>query len=320
MFEGARLKLTGWYLIIIMIITIGFSAVIYKMVAVEIDRFAIRQQIRVGMFVFEPEWASETKKKLILNLAVIDGTIVLVAGVLGYFLAGQTLGPIGRMMEEQNRFVSDASHELKTPLTALKSAFEVHLRDKRPKIGETRELMAEALSEVNKLQRLVEALLRLARHQNNNGQATVKKRINISDTVETAIKRVGPLADNKKINILFERSESTVLGVGQNLEELWTILLDNAIKYSPEKTDILIKVIRGVKKTSVIVSDSGVGIARNELRHIFDRFYRSDKARTSGGYGLGLAIAKEIVESHGAKIEVESKVNKGTSFTVSFQN
>src|SRR5690349_4348223 len=143
MFENARLKLTAWYLVIIMAISLMFSCVIYTSINTEFQRFE-RIQLRIHEDIQEgfpippprfgrpdPEMIEESRKRVVLILAVINVSILFLSGIAGYFLAGRTLKPIKKMVEEQRRFVTDASHELRTPLTALRSEIEVGLRNKQ---------------------------------------------------------------------------------------------------------------------------------------------------------------------------------------------
>lgn len=288
MFNSARLKLTAWYLLVIMLVSVTFSMMIFQMQVAEWSRFERRFH-----FVF----AQEAAERLTVFLVVINGGILVVSGSLGYFLAGKTLKPIKEMVEEQNRFIADASHELRTPLTALKSALEVNLRDKK--------LLKDCLEQVNKLQSLTESLLQLS-----NNSLKLEK-VNFSEIVKTAIAEIEPKAKQKGIVVKKAFEEAFVLGDKYALTDLVVILLDNAIKYSPKKTVVTV----GLQENILTVSDQGIGIAEKDLPHIFNRFYRADPART-GGYGLGLSIAKKIVEAHQGTIEIASEVNKGTTVTV----
>src|SRR5260221_12833600 len=140
MFQSARIKLTTWYLVIIMTISICFSAFVYRLLSEEFDRFDRIQRYRFEHIIQDgqlppphmipdPSLLNEVKQRLVIALGLIDLFILIVSGILSYFLAGRTLKPIQSMVDEQNRFISDASHELRTPLTALKSSMEVFLRD-----------------------------------------------------------------------------------------------------------------------------------------------------------------------------------------------
>jgi signal transduction histidine kinase len=339
MFHSARLKLTAWYLLIIMIVSVAFSFVIYRVLSKEIERFERIQRFRIEQKLQEgrlplpeerwrrfpnqirfanPELLKETKQRILLMLVIVNLGVLLVSGGLGYFLAGRTLKPIKEMMEEQNRFISDASHELRTPLTSLKTAMEVALRNKNLTLAEAKDLIKESIDEVNKLQSLSESLLQLAQYQkaNNNLQFT---KILLSEVAEEAIKKIEPLAKQKNISIKNQVSQLEITGNKLALVDLLVILLDNAVKYSFENTSVTIASHKTDGFVLLSVKDQGMGIAEKDLLHIFDRFYRADYARTKtkeGGYGLGLSIAKKIIEDHHGSIDVKSKLNKGTTFIV----
>ncbi len=163
MFQKARIRLTAWYLLIIMAVSIMFSSIIYHIAIVEFTRFELRQRTRMEKRIQEmprfkqgdlyvmpelpapTELIEEAKERILGTLFILNSGILVIAGFLGYWLAGRTLKPIQVMMDEQNRFISDASHELKTPLTSLKSAIEVHLREKNPSEQDARTLFKEGI-------------------------------------------------------------------------------------------------------------------------------------------------------------------------------
>jgi len=335
MFKIARLKLTGWYLLMIVFVSLTFSSVIYQGMTVELDRFANLQRTRVerrlqdefvdnwrqpptNVFIDNPELVLEFKSRLLTFLVEVNGVILGLAGVLGYFLAGKTLKPIEDMVEEQNRFITDSSHELRTPLTSLKTALEVGTRDKKMKLNEAKILIKESIAEVERLQSLSEGLLRLAQYHKGEKRASFA-RVSLSYLVSRAIKRVGLIANKKEIEVVNRTMEMEFEVNEEAIEDLLVILLDNAIKYSDKKKKvILISEVVG-RKLYLKIRDEGIGISENDLPHVFDRFYRADKSRvkTNGdGYGLGLAIAKRIVETHGGEIKVKSELDKGSEFIV----
>lgn len=317
MFKAARLKLTAWYLLIIMVISFSFSGIIYSMVSMEMERFVHSPRFRDSQIpIIEKEVLEESRSRLIWNLIEINGVILIISGTLGYILAGRTLSPIQKMLEEQKRFVGDASHELRTPLTALKSMLEVGLRDKNMDIKEARLLISESIEETDKLKNLSDSLLELARE---NKQKISFEKIKVSEIVREAIKKVGVNSQKKNIKIISTVNGTIIKGNRDKLSELLVILLDNAIKYSPKSSQVKISAKKGKNHAIIKVSDQGQGIAEKDLPHIFERFYRADAARahqTEGGYGLGLAIAKKIVEEHSGRISVNSEVNKGTEFKI----
>ncbi len=329
MFKQARLKLTIWYLLIITIISLSFSALIYKLISLEINRFAYSQRFRIEQRfqnfdhpvppppLIDDDLIVESQKRLLINLTIINGVILVVSGSLSYFLAGQTLRPIQQMTEEQKRFISDASHELKTPLTGLKTLFEVSLRDKNLKLIEAKNVIKKGLTQTNQLQLLSESLLELNYLDSvvslNLQSVSVKKIIN------EAVKKIKPKADSKKIEIKTKAVADKVKVDQSKIEELVLILLDNAIKYSPQSSQIKLTATKTDKNIILKVIDQGRGISESDLPHIFDRFYQANQARTknsSSGYGLGLCIAKTIVKQHHGQIEVKSRLNKGSEFKV----
>lgn len=320
MFRSARLKLTAWYLLIIMAISLFFSCAIYLNINSELRRFERFQSIAPARELrspprLDPEMIQAARSRLVTTLGILNVVILGLAGTAGYFLAGRTLQPIADMVREQNQFVSDASHELRTPLTSLKSTFEVYLRNKKRTIHEGDNIISESIAEVNKIQSLSDSLLTLTTPHDDG---TFSK-INTEEIISKAIKNIQPVARKKHITLAYSPKPITITGNMDRLTDLITIILDNAIKYSPPKSTVQIT----TKKTDLLaiieVRDEGLGIEKKDIEHIFDRFYRADSARSkagTGGYGLGLAIAKQIVQSHKGTIVVESEPKKGSSFVV----
>jgi signal transduction histidine kinase len=240
----------------------------------------------------------------------------------GYFLAGRTLRPIKNMLDEQNRFITDASHELNTPLTALKTSLEVNLRDKKLNLDKAKKVLSSNLEDVNNLQSLSEELMEVIMYQKQNGNFKIV-RVELSAIVKTAVEQVKALAAKKRITIKVDAPKAFIMGDEKSLKELFVILLDNAIKYTDSRSPINLIVRKKDPNVNISVKDGGVGIKKEDLPYIFDRFYRADRARTKqgiGGYGLGLSIAKRIITLHNGNIRVESEVGRGSIFTVTFPN
>lgn len=330
MFTSARIKLTAWYLLIIMAISLSFSLFIYRMLSQEIYRFARAQRFRIeGRFFIanisppplDIELINDTKKRLVMTLVVVNGTILAISGTLSFFLAGRTLTPIKEMMDEQNRFISDSSHELRTPLTALKSSLEVNLRDKKLTLTQAKRLMADNIRDVNELQALSDGLLTLTRYGTPSNIYKVEP-TSLMDIINQAISKVDPMLISKNITLNNHIHDIVISAHRQSLIDLFVILFDNAIKYSSSGSTILVSSTTKGKLVNVSVKDEGVGISQKDLPKIFDRFYRSDSSRTKtdvGGFGLGLSIAKKIVDNHHGQISVTSSPDKGSTFTVSLQ-
>jgi signal transduction histidine kinase len=230
------------------------------------------------------------------------------------------LQPLEDAIEEQNRFTADASHELKTPLAALRSEIEVALRDQKFGISDAKKLLNSNLEEIEKLETLSRALLKLAKFDETNKLDF--SAINLNEIIVEAYEKIESFAKKKNINIDAKLINGKISGDKSSLVELFVILLDNAINYSPDKSKIKIKLTSLNKHYQVSIKDQGVGIKSLELIHIFDRFYRADQSRNkekAQGYGLGLSIAKRIVELHGGKISANSIPSKGSEFIVEFK-
>lgn len=322
MFHKARIKLTVFYLAIIMLISISFSMVIYGGSITELNRIEQTQRFRRPPAPFlpgiEPDIIQETKGRIVFALALINLIILGVSGTAGYFLAGKTLNPISEMLEDQKKFVSDASHELRTPLTSIKTEIEVALRSKELDLKETKNLLSSNLEEVNKMQKLTNYLLELNKFQSGSGKLSFS-RVNLKDIVEKAIKQIEKPAEAKNIKITKKLQNATVNGNEESLIQLAVILLDNAIKYSSQGKEIIVKTGKGTTTGFMEFKDSGVGIKKEDLPHIFERFYRADTSRSKervDGYGLGLSIADGIAKLNNGSIKVESKPGHGSTFTV----
>lgn len=304
LFQNARIKLTLFYLTIIMVIQIFFSFIIYHGATAELNRIENMQRQRKPnpQFMIDPDLIIETKARIFFSLLSLNAIILCVSGLSGYFLAGKTLDPIAKMMDEQKDFVSNASHELRTPLASLKSQIEVALRSKKLSTDEAKEILTSNLEDVNSIVSLSNYLLKLNKFQTEN--KIEFKEVNLA----TLVKKV---VGNKKIKL--DLAKSLVKVNEDSISELVSILVDNAIKYGDGK-EVSISLRNKVLK----IKDNGIGISASDLPHIFDRFYRGDKARSHDGYGLGLSIAKQIAGINGAKIKVESKLGLGTTFKVIF--
>lgn len=346
MFQSARLKLTAWYLLIIMAISASFSIFVYHQITFEVRRGLRLHTLRVApdsiddhgseSVEFTPLFAilspnpilplqidetiyNEIQHRVILQLLAVNLGIFAVSGLAGYFLAGKTLQPIEIMVDDQKRFVADASHELRTPLTAMKTEIEVALRDKRLDAPDAKKLLQSNLEEVDKMQTLSNYLLSLSRYQNTD--STTSEVVKLKDIVSAAIQKIEHQAKQKDIVIEQDVADATIRGNALAFVELITILLDNAIKYSHPSGKVVIRVKSNNKTTIIEVSDFGIGIKENEIPYIFNRFYRANLSRNKtrvDGFGLGLSIAKRIVELNNGKIEVKSVVNKGTTFRITF--
>ncbi len=323
--KGPRLKLAGTYLIIIMVMSIGFSFAIYRISDTELRgqrNIAIPREVRFSFLDdfdrLRAEKLEAARENLRERLIAFNLITLVIGGLLSYILAYQALRPIEEVIEAQDRFASDASHEIRTPLTVMKSEIEVALRDNNLTLKEARQTLKSNLEEIVKLEQLTTGLLQLARQENVE---SIFEKISARQIIDEALDKNQPKISRKKITIDQKKvSDFSFRSEPQSLTQVLVILIDNAAKYSPPKSTIRLetKASRHAYRFSVI--DQGPGIPAEDMPHIFDRFYRSDKSRgkdkESDGYGLGLAIAKQITDSLGGHIEVRSRLGHGTTFYV----
>jgi len=330
MFEKARIKLTLWYLLIIMAISFAFSGIIYKGVADELEvrlntlehRIMMKGEIPSGPPPeFQPyfiEGLEIAKNRVLLILIYTNTGILMFSAIAGYFLADRTLRPIEKALEEQKRFVADASHELKTPLTALQTSMEVTLRDKKLKLKDAKSVLSESLEDIGQLTNLTNYLLSLTKYQEDKNGLEFSE-VNIKEVVGSAYKKLKALGSKSEVDIKIKVNKQLISGNKESLEKLMVILLDNALKYTPKGGKVTIDSKKDRGCVRIFVRDTGVGIAKKDQPYIFERFYRADQSRSKAnvqGFGLGLAMAKRIVELHHGSIKVESVEGKGTTFIV----
>ena len=225
------------------------------------------------------------------------------------------------------QFASDASHELRTPLTILKGEIEVALSKKRSS-EEYQRVLRDNLDEVERLQKIVDGLLTLS--QLESGKIIeYNERINLDELLIEAISKISHLARGKNIKVVLKFNDAKVedyeqLFVKGDMSKLLNVfinLLDNAVKYSDADSEIICSEIPDITSNKIIVSiqDHGSGISQENLENIFERFYRADLSRTRddrNGVGLGLAIARSVVEAHGGKISAMSTLGKGTTISI----
>ena len=247
----------------------------------------------------------------LLLFALQLGGIFLLAGFLifglSFFLARMSLRPVEHAFSEQQRFVQDASHELKTPLTVILANLSILKSRPASSIQEEMLWIQNTETEARRMQELTERLLFLAKADSKRLSPKIE-RLSLS---QLAFER-GLTLDTKLEAELFVKGDS------QALTQLLAILIDNALKYASSGSAVTVRLARQKKQALLSVHNEGEVIPQDALPHLFDRFYRVDKsrARAQGGYGLGLSIAKTIASAHGGNIRAESSAEHGTSFTI----
>lgn len=226
-----------------------------------------------------------------------------------------------RMEKIRRDFVANVSHELRTPITVIRGYSEAVLDGIVQSPGKLEEYHQQIREETIRLERLVKDLLDLSRLQSYEMPLEMED-IPVKDVIDSVVNMLQHKVSQKGLTLraATEKPLPPVWGNGDRITQLLLILLDNAIKYTPDGGAVTVEAVVGAGQVIVTVSDSGIGIPEEDLPYIWERFYKVNKAhsRTEGGVGLGLAIAKEIMERHGASVTVQSELGKGTTFRVCF--
>ncbi len=226
---------------------------------------------------------------------------------------------LNQSFEDQRRFYADASHELRTPLTIIRGEAEVALRGPEKPVGEYREALETIVILSHQMGRLIDELLFLARCAAGQIRYEMEQIELDRLLLEEVYHQSKGLARLKGIHLKLDLSQPVeIRGDRERLKQLFLILVDNSIKYTPPGGDVKIGLRDRSEPPTVFVSDTGIGIPEKDLPHVFERFYRAEAARSRshGGTGLGLAIAKSIVQAHNGEISVQSTPGEGTTFTV----
>ena len=226
-----------------------------------------------------------------------------------------------RRLENMRRdFVANVSHEIKTPLTAIKGFVETLQQGKVEKVDEKERFLGIIQKHVDRLNAIIEDLLALSRiEQEDESKKINREKVNLADLFQAAIQICHPKAEEKHIHIDLDcEKDTTAIFDPALIEQAMVNLLDNALKYSEPQSTVLVKSHHQNSEIIISVQDHGIGIAQKHLPRLFERFYRVDKARSRnmGGTGLGLAIVKHIAQAHGGHVTVESKLGEGSRFSI----
>ena len=310
------------YLAVIMTLSLVFSVIIYAITSAQLNRpLPPGEHAQQPPELIERQFSrrleqrnSETRGSVIISLAALNGVMLLIGYWLSLLLARRTLAPIERAMRAQVQFVSDASHELRTPLTALMTTNEVALRKKTLDEKKVRAVFQRNSDEVEKLRKLTDNLLQLTQVDN---QQIEKQAVDMAELIRDIVDRYQPVADKKQVALDMQVVSVTHVVAVVAVTQILGTLIDNAIKYSPLGSTVVIR----LDGQTLSVVDQGIGIAKQNQAKVFDRFYRSDEARTRGhgsGYGLGLAIARAVADKNGYQLSVKSELGQGSTFSLHF--
>lgn len=330
-FFWARLRLTLWYVLVILVLSTVVSAVFYNRTVEflnqevsKVERQMILRQSRlrspntltVSREAFN-ELKQQIKQQTILRLFAINAFIIALVGGGGYILSAKSLKPIQEALTSQRQFIAAAAHELRTPLTALQTSLEVQLLDKKlPK--SVRTTLAENLEDVRYLSTLANQLLDLMPEKLRNA---TREAVDVSEVAQLAVKQVRQEFRKKEVQLAFSADDHSRVQANKTaMRQLCTIFLDNALKYTPKKGSVRLAVGQDNRYVTITCSDTGVGIDKKYHQDIFIPFHKLDisRRRDSSGLGLGLAIAQTIVNSYRGKIVLQSEPGVGTTIAAIF--
>lgn len=329
-------RLTLSYLAVIMTLSLIFTGIIYLLSTASLNRPLLpSEEENSSVSVEAPEFGEHsfentfrkrlerrdntTRMTIIYSLLGFNLGIFVIGIFVSRSLAKLTLAPIERAMMKQTQFIFDASHELKTPLTAMLVRNEVALRKKSLPEEKAREVIEKNIEEILKMKELTASMLDVARE---NGEPEKSTEISVPEFLADLKEKLAPVARGQGVKIETEMNLGKNLraSVAKNtLEQILTIFADNAMKYSGEKI-IYLRAGRRGKNVAFSVKDNGAGVKKEDQKRIFERFYQVDAARTrtedKTSHGLGLAIAKNLAERQGYKIVLRSSEGRGAEFEV----
>jgi len=328
MFKSAILKFTLWYVALIMLLSLAFSLVLYHFSIGELQEGLHKQYSELTKDDHDQDdYIKATNLEYNqradhLRLVFIDFNLVVLLSATGvsYFLAKRTLNPIIKSHQAQVRFTAQASHELRTPLTAMRADTESVLLSNSTDTVLLRKTLKANLVDLDRLDKLSSHLLEVAKYRSLS--PIKKETFDLNEIVSQVIHQAQRLKQNKDRRIIFKGPKIDIVGDPISIELVVSTVLDNALKYSNPLSEIKINLsLDSNNKAVLVIINDGPGIDPKELSFIFEPFYRSSliaaKSNNSNkGYGLGLTLAKEIVEHHRGKIFITSQINGLTIVTI----
>jgi signal transduction histidine kinase len=250
------------------------------------------------------------------GMLILGAISTLVLGIGSWWLAGKSLAPTQKAWEMQQMFIANASHELRTPLTLIRASSEVVLRQSDESSNQ-KELLSDVISECDHMAQLVDDLLLLSRLDTRQLKLE-RTPIPLNDMLIEIKRQFERLAVERGIQLKCSDTSVEVLGDSTRLRQVFIILLDNALRHTPDGGGIELSVSLTGRFVKIDVADNGEGIPPEHLDHVFDRFYQVDSSYNGKkeGNGLGLSIAKALVEAQEGRISIDSKTGKGTTVTI----
>jgi len=322
-FTAARIKLTVFYELAVVLILAFFNIGVYGLLdktagnMLGFDKFGIQSLKEIVQKTeMSDKMIAKEKEKMKTILLFLDGIILVAAGGASYFLAGYTLRPIEESYERQKKFLADAAHELRTPITVMKTGIQDAIEGEVDR-GEYKQLAEDSLEELDFLNTTVNDLLFLARGDNIKKVAFGK--VCFKRLIEKQTSLMQPYAQQKNVSLEISDLDNLELtGDEAQLKRLLANLIKNAVDYNVANGKVIISCKIEKRFAHLIIKDTGIGIPDEDQERIFDRFYKVDSSRQRklSGAGLGLSIVSEIVEFHRGYIDMKSKLEEGTEISV----
>jgi two-component system sensor histidine kinase CiaH len=315
-FFEARVGLAFYYLVTAVIILGGSSIITYNAVLSNLTQYIMSRN-------FDPNVARiilDNARIILLNrFLTIDSLIILSTVLIGFFLTNKTLKPIKFHMQRQKRFIADASHELRTPIAVVISGMEVALNNKNLDFSSAKKTLEESLEEMRELSELCTNLLDISRYENFYRLNLKYEKIRIDEKLKNISEKTRDASAKLKGVKMEIKIEPDALVWGNRIElaRVFYNIFDNAIKYTPSGGKISVLGEKKINKYQIIINNTGPIIPKEALEKIFDPFFRTEESRHTKGAGLGLTLARRIVEGHKGSISMRSKEQEGTHAIIS---
>lgn len=289
---------------------------VYRVVLTEMKIDSVSSNIKYAAVLINTNQLEQTSKNHEQLIVVVMASFWILSILASLYLARVSVKPLLESMQKQQSFVENASHELRTPLAVLQNRLETLFRKPEATIMESSESIASSLEEVRNMKFLTTNLLNLARRDDGIKPEFGEVKPDFFNTTFTNYEMIA--SENNRVFRFSNRVHRTIITDKLLLKQLMTILFDNAVKYTEEEGDIYFEISTTERSLYLKVADNGIGISATDKKKIFDRFYRVDKARTrqKGGFGLGLSLAKQIVDALKGSISVKDNKPNGTIFEV----
>lgn len=347
--QHIRLKLTSWFVLVIMFVSALLSSWLFRAVEAELRLDYLRAERRIQnqqqqqiinpgsmprrmlnqmlpglndeieqLELFQDELNS-FRQDFLRRLIWFNLLVFVSSALAGYWLAGRSIQPLVAALERERNFSSHVSHELRTPISALQTTLEVALADKQAGVRQ-KKVIKESLEEVRHLDKLVNQLLKLAK----NGEFSLQEintQSSISDLLRRAKKQFALSAKKSghKIQWQAKNIKGQIRGELSIWLEVLGAIVENALKFSPQNKPVLITIEKSAKFWQISVVDQGPGVSKAERERIFQHFYKSDYARTRGnnsGLGVGLSLARRLARSLGGDVQLAKSNDQGSRFVI----